>query len=51
MSDEKLILMVSLSKLVAVSEYLRERGDERISSILNGVVEVLQNVLSDLKQK
>lgn len=51
MSDKKLLLMVSLSKLVAVSEYLRERGDERISSILNGVIETLQYVLSDLKQK
>lgn len=51
MSDEKLLLMVNLSKLIAVSEYLRERGDERISAILNGVVEILQDVLSDLKQK
>lgn len=51
MSDEKLLLMVGRSKLVAVSEYLRERGDERISSILNGVIETLEDVLSDLKQK
>nr|DAR76184.1 MAG TPA: hypothetical protein [Microviridae sp.] len=51
MSDEKLLLMVNLSKLVAVSEYLRERGDERISAILDEVIEILQDVLSDLKQK
>lgn len=51
MSDEKLLLMVNLSKFVAVSECLRERGDERISAILNGVIEILQDVLSDLKQK
>lgn len=51
MSDEKLLLMVNLSKLVAVSEFLQERGDVRISAILNGVVEILQDVLSDLKQK
>lgn len=51
MSDEKLLFMVNLAKLVAVSEYLRERGDERISAILNGVVEILQDVLSDLKLK
>lgn len=51
MSDKKLLLMVGLSKLVAVSEYLRERGDERISAILNGVVETLEDVISDLKQK
>lgn len=51
MSDEKLFLMVSISKLVAVSEYLRERGNERIGSILDGVVETLQCVLPDLKRK
>lgn len=51
MLDEKLVLMVNLSKLVAVSEYLRERGDEQVCSILDGVVSGFQDTLSNLKQK
>lgn len=51
MLDEKLVLMVNLSKLVAVSEYLRERGDEHVSIILDRVINVFQNVLSNLKQE
>lgn len=51
MLDEKLVLMVNLSKLVAVSEYLRERGDEQVCSILDGVVNGFQTVLCNLKQK
>lgn len=51
MLDEKLILMVNLSKLIAVSEYLRERGDEHVSVILDRVASIFQDVLSNLKQK
>lgn len=50
MLDEKLVLMVNLSKLVAVNEYLRERGDEQVCSILDGVVNGFQ-VLCNSKQK
>ncbi len=38
MLDDNLILMVNFSKLVAVNEYLRKRGDEQVCSILDGVV-------------
>lgn len=51
MLDEKLVLMVNLSKLVAVSEYLRERGDEHVCIVLDKIVVGLQNALSNLKQK
>lgn len=51
MLDEKFVLMVNLSKLVAVSEYLRERGDEHVSIVLDRVVSTFQDVLSNLKQK
>lgn len=51
MLDEKFVLMVNLSKLVAVSEYLRERGDEHVSIVLDRVVSIFQDVLSNLKQK
>ena len=51
MLDEKLVFMVNLSRLVAVSEYLRERGDEQVSAILDRVINVFQDVLSNLKQK
>lgn len=49
MLDEKLVLMVNLSKLVAVSEYLRERGDEHVCIVLDGIVNGLQSVLSNSK--
>lgn len=51
MLDEKLVFMVNLSRLVAVSEYLRERGDEHVSTIIDRVVNSFQEVLSNLKQK
>lgn len=51
MSDQKLVLMVNLSKLVAVSKYLRERGDEHVCIVLDGIVDSLQDALSNLKQK
>ena len=51
MLDEKLVFMVNLSRLVAVSEYLRERADEHVSAILDRVINVFQDVLSNLKQK
>ena len=51
MLDEKLVFMVNLSRLAAVSEYLRERGDEHISAILDRVVNSFQDLLLNLKQK
>lgn len=51
MLDDDLILMVNLSKLVAVNEYLRERGDEQVCSILDGVVNGFSTVLCNSKQK
>lgn len=51
MLDEKLVFMVNLSRLAAVSEYLRERGDEHISAILDRVVNSFQDVLFNFKQK
>lgn len=51
MLDEKLILMVNLSKLVAVNEYLRERGDEHVCIVLDSIVDSLQDALSNSKQK
>lgn len=49
MLDEKLVLMVNLSKLVAVSEYLRERGDEHVCIVLDGIVNGLRDALFNLK--
>lgn len=49
MLDYNLILMVNLSKLVAVNEYLRERGDEQVCSILDRVVNGFQTVLRNSK--
>lgn len=51
MLDEKLVLMINLSKLIAISEYLRERGDEHVSNILERIGSCFQDVLSNLKQK
>lgn len=51
MLDKNLILMVNLSKLIAINEYLRERGDEQVCSILDGVVSGFQIVLCNSKQK
>ena len=51
MLDEKLVLMINLSKLVAVSEYLRERGDEHVCIVLDRIVSGLQDVLFGSKQK
>ena len=51
MLDEKLILVVNLSKLVAVNEYLRERGDELVCIVLDSIVDSLQVALSNSKQK
>ena len=51
MLDEKLVLMLNLSRLVAVCEYLRERGDERVCIVLDSIVDGLQDVLSNFKQK
>ena len=43
--------MVNLSRLVAFSEYLRERGDEHVCIILDSIVNGFQDTLSNLKQK
>lgn len=51
MLDEKLLLMVNLSKLVAVNEYLRERGDEHVCIVLDSIVKGFQTVLCNSKQK
>lgn len=51
MLDEKFVLMVNLSKLIAVNEYLRERGNEQVCSVLDGIVKGFQVVLCNLKQK
>ena len=51
MLDDNLILMVNLSKLVAVNEYLRERGNEQVCSVLDGIVKGFQIVLCNSKQK
>lgn len=51
MLDEKFVLMINLSKLVAVSEYLRERGDEHVCFVLDRIVNCLKDVLSNSKQK
>lgn len=49
MLDEKLVLMVNLSKLIVVNEYLRERGNEQVCSVLDGIVKGFQNVLYNSK--
>ena len=51
MLDEKLVLMINLSKLVAVSEYLRERGDEHVCIVLDKIVKGFQAALFNSKQK
>ena len=49
MLDEKLVLMVNLSTLIVVNEYLRERGNEQVCSVLDGIVKGFQNVLCNSK--
>lgn len=51
MLDDNLFFMVNLSKLVAVNEYLRERGDEQVCVVLDSVVNGFQTVLCNSKQK
>lgn len=55
MLDEKLFFMVNLSRLIAVTEYLRERGDKHIcillDSIINDFQDQDQDTLFNLKQK
>jgi len=48
MLDKDLILVVGL---VAVNEYLRERGNEQVCSVLDGIVKGFQIVLCNSKQK
>ena len=51
MLDKDLILVVSLAELVAVNEYLRERGDEHLCIVLDSVVDGFRTVLRNSKQK
>ena len=51
MLDKNLILVVGLAELVAVNEYLRERGDEQVCSVLDGIVKGFQIALCNSKQK
>jgi len=51
MLDNDLILMVCYSKLVAVDEYLRKRGNEQVCTVLDGIIDGLQTVLRNLEQK
>ena len=51
MLDEKLVIMINLSKLIAVSEYLRERGDDHVCLVLDRIISSLQDVLTGSKQK
>ena len=43
--------MVGLAELVAVNEYLRERGNEQVCSMLDGIIEGFRIVLCNSKQK
>lgn len=51
MLDDNLFFMVNLSKLVAVNEYLRERGDKHVCIVLDSIVKGFQTVLCNSKQK
>lgn len=51
MLDKDLILVVGLAELVAVNEYLRERGNEQVCGVLDGIVKGFQIVLCNSKQK
>lgn len=51
MLDNDLILMVCYSKLVAVDEYLLEHGNEQVCTVLDDIIDGIQTVLRNLKQK
>lgn len=51
MLDKNLILAVGFAQLVAVNEYLRERGDEQVCSVLDAIIKCFQTVLCNSKQK
>lgn len=51
MLDKDLILLVSFAELVAVNEYLRERGNKQVCSMLDVIVKGFQLVLCNSKQK
>ena len=51
MLDDNLFFIVNLSRLVAVNEYLRERGDEHVCVVLDSVINGLQAILCNSKQK
>lgn len=42
MLDKDLILVIGLAKLIAVNEYLRERGNEQVCSMLDGIIKVFR---------
>ena len=51
MSEDSFVLLINLSKLVAVNEYLRECGNEEVCVVLDGVIDGFKTVLSNLRQK
>lgn len=51
MLENNLILVTCLARLAVVTEYLRERGDEQVCSVLDGIVKGFQIVLCNSKQK
>lgn len=51
MLDDNLFLIINLSKLVAVNEYLRERGDEHVCIVLDSIIDGFKTVLLNLEQK
>lgn len=51
MLDDSFVLLINLSRLVAVNEYLRERGDEEICVVLDGVIDGFKTVLCNSRKK
>lgn len=51
MSDKNLILVTILAELIAVNEYLRERGNKQVCTVLDDIVEDFRIVLCNSKQK
>ena len=51
MLDKDLTLLIVFARLVAVNEYLRERGNEYVCIVLDDVIDALKTVLCNSKQK
>lgn len=51
MLDKDLILVVILAEIIAVNEYLRERGDKHVCAVLDSVINDFRTVLRSSKQK